>query len=331
MKTNVFLLTALMLSVAFAGCTDGDGGQDPNSGDPTDPNALQLGKGGVKGLLVDDRYRPIHIVEDEARSEYQTTGFILIQETAEEIITNENGEFTITNLAPGTYTLRVQADGYDAKSVQVLVEAGTFSEITIEARRIVSQGGVVLSQENSMYIPCGYDYVANGGIFPCDLDFSLDGYGAAFSSDYSSYGEEVSFMITEMLANQERGWEIQVRHSDEDIELELDYFAAELNDGDYVRIQLERGVQSEEHQDNPGYDYRYGSWDNLGRYTTIMFVDHPYREEHQSVTPADPTGEGLTPLCCGVGFTMGVKAKFLQSIFLGPPEVDIDEFCVLCE
>ena len=34
--------------------------------------------------------------------------------------------------------------------------------------------------------------------------------------------------------------------------------------------------------------------------------------------------------CVGVGTDFGVKAKFLQSVFLGEPDVDLESYCALC-
>lgn len=330
MKTSPFLLTLLMLSVAFAGCTEGDGGQDPSGGDPADPDSLQMGKGGIKGLLVDDRYRPIHIVEDEVRSEYQTTGFILVQETAEEVLTNSNGEFVVTNLAPGPYTLRVQADGYDAKSTTVVVEAGLYAETTVEARRILSEGSFTVATEHTVYISCAFDYFASGGnglpphLGPgCDGDLSTDGYSSTYFSDYTSYGDNATWMVTEMLANQERPWEVQIRSADADGN-RIRYATVNTR-GDYVRAVMERGENADDYQQNPGYEGTYVPWNNDRDFQTIFFVDHDGREEAQSI----PVAGGL--FCCGAGVSLGIKAKILQTVFLGPPEVDPESYCVLCE
>lgn len=326
-RPRIVLLALLTVSVAFAGCTDGDDAGNPADGGSD--GGLQEGKGAIRGLLLDDRYRPIHLLADGGDGEFQATGFILVQQTAQQVQSNENGEFQVLNLPPGQYTLRVQSDGHEARTTQVDVRSGVFAEVTIEARRVVSEGSTILTEENSVYIACALDYVANGGNYFCDGDLSLDGYSSSFYTDYSDYGEDVTYMVTEMLANQEKGWEIQLRGSQDDGETTT-YFAAELNQGDYVRIQLERGVNADDHQDNIGYTDFYGPWENVDGFSTIVFVDHPYREDHQSIVPEDPV-VGLTPFCCGVGFTMGVKATFLQSVFLGPPETDIDSYCILCE
>lgn len=329
MKTQALLVALLTTSIVFAGCTDKD---QPTQVDPDDPSTLQQGKGAIKGLLLDDRYRPIELIDGTPTSEFQAAGFILIQETAEQVYSNADGEFQVVNLSPGTYTLKVQSDAHDAKVASAVVTAGVFTEITVEAQRVFNEGGTILAQENSIYIHCATDYFANGGNgvpltgIPCDLDLSDDSYESYFISDFSEYGDNVTYMVSEMLANQEKNWEIQLRHIDDDVEVEFPYFVAELASGSYVRMQIERGVNAEDHQDNAGYSDLYGPWDNLGDYQTIVFVDHGFREEIQGV---DPIGI----FCCGLGVSLGVKAKFLQSVFLGPPpeSVDIDDYCVLCE
>jgi hypothetical protein len=313
---RVVWIALLFMGVMIAGCT-GNGADSVDDADAgvvdRDSFRLQSGKGAVAGLLVDDRFRPIHLT-DNPDGEFQTTGFVLLQETGQQVRTNENGEFTFTNLDPGTYTLRVTAAGHEATPQRVTVAEGVFNELSVIARRVASDASFLLTQEYSMFIACAADYFANGGNLPCDLDLSSDSYSSAFNSDFTGLAD-VTHMITEMKANQEKCWEIQIRTG-------ARYFAAALLCGDYVLVPLEVGVNADAVQNNPGYGSRYQPWLNDDGFQTIMFVDHDFRDTHQQFL-------GGT-LCCGVGFSAGIKATFLQSVFLGEPEVDVDSYCVLC-
>ncbi len=308
------LIVPLLVCVGLAGCTDGDGGTDA----PVSPEGLAAGTGAISGLLVDDRFRPLHLT-DEPDGAYERTGFILLSETGATAQTSINGEFGFTGLEPGTYTLRAQIDGHELTPSTVRVEADTITESTLIARRIANVDGAILTVEHTVYISCAFDYIQNGGNglpphigIGCDGDISDDGYESNFIADYSSHGPNATWLVTEMLANQDATWELQLRGSS--------IYATEWATGDYARIALERGQDAPDHQDNPGITH--GKWQNAESFQTILFVDHALREEQQSVT------QGL--FCCGVGATFGVRALILQSVFLGIPETDPAVYCVLC-
>ena len=61
-----------------------------------------------------------HIIED-GTEENIAFAAILVVETGEGATSNENGQFSLTNLAPGKYTLRVTAMGYEEMSKEVVV------------------------------------------------------------------------------------------------------------------------------------------------------------------------------------------------------------------
>ncbi len=209
----------------------------------------------------------------------------------------------------------MQVDDHEATPQRLQVEEGLFAEATLLARRVLSEGSFVLTQEHTVYIPCAADYVANGGNLPCDLDFSDDAYSSTFQSDYTAYGANATAVVTELLANQEKAWEFQIRTGTR-------YSIGALVEGTYLKVYMENGVPAEEFWNNPGYDDRYKPWLNDDSFQTIFFIDHPFRQEHQNVL-------GGT-FCCGIGFSVGVQAQILQSVFLGTPEEDVATYCVLC-
>lgn len=316
LNLRVATVVASTLAVALAGCTS-----DPQTIDGAvdeDGFGLAAGTGGIHGLLVDDRFRPLELTDTPA-GEFQREGFILLQELGLTAQSNANGEFTFVDLEPGVYTLRMSVEGHEGVPETIRVDAGVFADATLVVRRIASVDGAIITQEHTVYIDCAFDYLQNGGNglpphvgIGCDLDVSQDGYSSNFIADYSSFGANATWLVTEMLANQENSWELQLRGST--------IHATEWATGDGARIVLERGVKPADHQDNPSFNH--GAWHNAEPFQTILFVDHAFRQEQQ-----DATG-GL--FCCGVGASLGIRAQILQSVFLGPPEEDVAAYCVLC-
>ncbi len=308
MKTNVFLLTALMLSVAFAGCTDGEGELATDA----DPNAsLRDGKGAIKGLLVDDRFRPIQLVDGPATSEFQATGFILVQEVAQEIRTDHNGEFKIQNLAPGMYTLKLQSDGHEARVTTVEVAAAEYSEITVEARRIFSDDGAVLVQQHAAFIPCAVWVVVAGMLPDCSFDQSSDSMRPDFITDLSTY-PDITYVVTEMKANRLDDYGVQIR-------ADVRYAVAVVTDQDYVKIVNQPGAVNEVDVDpalGPNQPFNVSE-----PFQTILFT---MGDQHTTFASS-----GVPGVCCGYGVKLATKANFVQSAFIGEPRTDIGAYGLL--
>lgn len=304
-------LAVLMLGAGLAGCT---GGSDPLEGAglesppiERDPSKLAEGRGAISGLLIDDRFRPLK------------DGSILLQERGTTTRSNADGVFQFLDVPPGTYTLRTTIEGHEARVETVTVEAGAFAELDIVARRVVSLHGSIITQEYSVFIPCAADYVANGGNLPCTLELGPDSYSSSFFSNLTEL-ENVTYVITEMKANQENSFEIQLRASGDN---GTERYAVAQFAGDYVKIVNKFGEKNDEHENARSYGENVPFVNAYG-FTTILFVDHDGRQQIQDLWPDNPV---YTP-CCGVGFSMGVKARFVQSIFIGEPEVDIERYQV---
>jgi hypothetical protein len=308
---------ALMAALALAGCAADDAG-GPSPGQVVDEDSFRLaaGKGAIAGLLVDDRFRPIHLTAEDATTEFQARGFVLLQETGAQTQTTPNGEFSFVDLDPGTYTLRVTASGHEAVPQKVSVQAGSFAETSVVARRVSSAGATIITEEYSVFIPCGYDYVANGGVIDCTFDQSGDSYRPGFVSDYTRFGTNATNLVSEMRANHVDRYEMQVREADGTSGGGQRLAVAQF-EGDYVKLLWRFGETNEEWngQNNNG------PWTNAFPIHTILFRDSPGREEVQAL--------GL-PFCCGAGVYFGIKAQFLQSLFLGTPDVSVESYCVLC-
>lgn len=209
MNLKPLLISLLVASVALAGCAD----KEPDDGD--DP-AQDPTKGAISGLLVDHNFRPIELKEDwnGALGEYQDRGFILVEETAERVHTNENGEFDVTGLDPGRYTLRVAADNHEAITQTVDVEASEAASVTLEARGKTSASNPILTIEYSGFIPC-----ATGGVLAvtadCTTDFGGETYRPGPIEDYRAlYGTDLHYLVIEAAASQPGDYSLVFREDD---------------------------------------------------------------------------------------------------------------------
>lgn len=301
------LLAALLASFVLAGCA-GDGGGEPGDGGEAPP--LDRDKGAITGLLLDDAFRPI------------PDGLLLLQPVGLTATSDGNGEFSFSDLDPGAYTLRVQSEGHEAAPLGVDVVAGEYTEIEVSARRVFSEAGRIITTEYSVFISCAADFIANGIVFDCTLDQSGDSDRADFNSNYTGYAN-ATYLVTEMRANKESRYEVQVRCSDEDAD--YSYYAVARINGDYAKMTMPLGRDTPDAPVPPEYTEASGSgpWMNdCEEMQTILFTDSQFREELQS-TPAGPV------VCCGLGAQFGIKARFVQSLFIGEPEVDIATYSVL--
>lgn len=292
------LVAALMVSLALAGCTSDDPTEDDNvvqghvdQGD----DVLEAGKGAIEGLLVDDRFRPLHLTQ-APQTEFQFEGFLFIPELGLQVETNENGEFTVLDLEPGTYTIRPQVDRHDGFTKTVRVEEGLFADAQILVRRINSEGSVILTEEYTGFAPC----VVPGVISNC-LDASAESYRPGPQGlNYSGF-PDVTYVIVEVAVNQpEPNLYVQCR-----------------GNGVYSEILLPPGTGYAKailrNDANETYDHPFNvnPWANPNSWECIVFVNID-----------DPTS--LTP-------AFGVKTQFLISIFLGEPDVDLETYQLLTE
>lgn len=294
---KAFLSVALLLAVALAGCND-DGG---DSGEGETP-PLASGKGAISGLLINDVYRPV------------PNALVLLQPVGLTATTDASGQFTFTDLEPGAYLLRVQADGHESAPQNVDVTAGSYAEAELMARRVANEAGRIVTSEFSVFIPCAVDVVATGYVLDCTLDQSGDSFRAGFTSNYTSY-QNATYLVTEMKAENPDRYEVQVREDDGTSTGGERYSVAQF-EGDYLKLVFKLG------EVEPVYNGQNNNvpWLNDKPILTILFSDSMGREEVQQVDPS---------ICCGAGAHFGIKAKFVQSLFIGEPEVDVASYGVL--
>jgi hypothetical protein len=326
MRSLPLVLASMMIAVGLAGCTDG--GADATEGAGTnDPGSFQLqsGMGAIAGLLVDDRFRPIHLVENPT-GEFQTTGFVLLQETGEQARTNENGEFTFVNLEPGTYTLRVTAAGHEAIPQRVTIADGVFNELSVIARRTASQGSTVITEEYTAFVPCQVSAVAATAqciVIPPDQSGDTNRQG--FWTDYREL--DVSFVVIEMLSNREAGsngaLKVVARNGTNDAYVTNDAIV----EGNYMKVWLQNGERSPHDIEN-----RNAIWTNEDRQQVQIWAQGQFKQETQAVFSDGTCTVGLycSAESRGIGAQSGLVVRFVISIFLGPPEADIEAYCLLC-
>lgn len=345
MNSRTLLVTIMMASVALAGCTDGDGGQGTDSG-------LNEGLGGIKGLLVDDRFRPIHLT-DTPNGEFQAEGVILVKPTGQTIEeTTANGEFEILGLPAGNYELVFQAEGYEAAPKAVEVETGVVAEATVEARRVVNQGGTILTQEYAIFIDCWY---ANP-IFlhtevNCFADLSRDSKRGGMRADYTHI-DNITYMVAEFLMNEVGNYRTIVGWGDAEV-VEGEYADTIVQETDYARLQLSTSSEMKSNWEN-GTNEEYTGWfDNSIPFIAVLFplgedvpvYDSQMVPQHTIEDPIGPVevagetveiGDRTTPRpndYAGAG--VGTRAQVITTLFIGEPTLpdgkSIDDYCAICE
>lgn len=330
MKLRNLTVALLMVAVALAGCTGGadDDGSDQGRDSSADGDSVELeaGKGAISGLLVDDRFRPIDLTDDP-QTEFQTSGFILLQELGLQAQTNENGEFSFIDLDPGTYTLRIQADGHEGSPRQTTVEEGLFAEETITARRISNEGTIVLTEEYSGFTPCAASWptptdptgtagVPGAIVFGCN-DSSGESYRPGPQGlDYTEYQNDTTYMVVELMVEKAGNYFLVVRHDDGSTGGGDQYGADTTDGGRYAKVIMEvGGIYDEGMNANP--------LDLSNDLAALNFYMGDVEETDQD----DPNGGSFG----NTGVDLATKSQFMISIFLGEPEVDLESYQLLSE
>lgn len=325
MRVLVLFLAVSLMAVALSGCT-GDGGASDNieidGGIDPEQFELQAGKGAIHGLVIDDRFRPIPGAE------------ILLQPLGLTTKSTQNGEYAFVDVEPGKYTLRVTAEGHEAVPQTVAVEEGLFSEANIVARRVVNEDGTVITEEYVAFSACQASApVVTAFCHAALLDQSGDSDRATFRVDYTQFGANVTYLVIEMLTNKQAedsgAFKIVTRKSSSSGQY---YVNEAITEGDYLKVWMK-------YNETSPFDIeaRNHKWMNNEKFDIQIWTQGMFKQETQDAfddyycTTVPPGPANLCPVDSrGIGAQFGIQAKFVVTLFLGEPEVDIETYCALC-
>lgn len=311
-----------LVVVALAGCAQAPDGTGPE--DRT--KALGAGLGAIAGLLVDDRFRPLELT-DKPETEFQRAGFLLVAETGDEVKTNENGEFFVFDLRPGTYTLRPSVKGHEGVPAKVEVRAGAIAEVSLVVRRIASPGEETLFvRDDTLLITCQVQFINGRANLDraCYGDLSNEGHNEGLYLEFPQ-GLDYSWLVTEVHYSQQLGWDFWFMAEGGVLASEESFYHRDhVPATDYYRI-------AHPHSDDP---FSEPTWDG---YTNEDGSDPP----HVNVTGvrvamypnhlgSDETYGVVGNFEVSVGMTFQVKARMINSAFVGEPDTDVASYCVLC-
>lgn len=321
---RVILAAGILLAVTLAGCAE----DAPDPEGTVDPETFEIeeGKGSIAGLLVDDRFRPLQVASQPAGAEIP--GFVLLQETGEQVGTNADGEFVFVDIEPGTYTIRVTAEGYEATPEVVRVEEGVFNDASIMARRVLSDDGFVISEEYAAFIPCQESAAAQTSNY-CSLAFfdaSGDTSRDSFITNYTDYN--VTSLVVEFLTNKEADRDGAIKLVMRNQTHDSCYVANDIvSEGNYLKVWLKNGEISPF-----DLETRNCPWTNEQEQSIEVWAQGVFREEAQVAVDAACT----VPICVdnpqsrGIGIQPGVAVKILVTAFVGDPEGGVENYCGLC-
>lgn len=300
-------LAALVASALLAGCAAGPSA----SGDPEALPALSAGKGAIAGLLVDDRYRPLRLTQTP-EAEFEAAGFLLVVETGERVTTDGNGEFTVLDLEPGTYTIKPAVEGHEGAPAKVDVAAGQYSEVDILVRRLVTPpSDTVIVRDDTLLVTCQVQVL--DGHFTvgrlCHGDLASDGESTWVDYNYTGFPTPQA-VVVEATFSRVGDYEIWLTKQANLID-GSNLYAKEYAFGtDYFRFQMLNG--SEEGGQNSGVP--------LDTRDLRVWVNVDYAGTKETY---DVFGFGMS-----AGFTFVVEARLVVSAFLQVP-ADLDSYSVL--
>lgn len=354
------LVAGIMMAVVLAGCASESGADEPAEVVDPDSFELETGKGAIDGLLVDDRFRPIDLQPAGAvQNEFQTAGFILVQETGQQVQTNENGEFSVIDLEPGTYTLRLSADGIEAAPERVTVQEGLFNEAQIIGRRTAGTEDVIITQEHAAFVSCFSNFVAYSFALECTNDQSGDTDRADWIVDNSEFNGTLEYVVIEVLFDNPAPPSTAYDYVARQGPVSTDFSSGFIPDnGDrYGKMHLPVGRVSPDPVPVGGGCDAAGEIEtncpyhpDLPLQTIIFGRGFGHEEIRTTYAPVYGALNDNTPcapvpiFACvnhvsmrrGVGGALGVQATYLMSLFLFDPEADgtllhETDYCVLCD
>ncbi len=311
-----------LAAVLFSGCgAKSSASLDVNT---TSLPPIDSGKGAISGLVIDDRYRPV------------PDALVLLTPVGLTATTDSEGQFQFTNLDPGAFLLQVNAADHEAAPKNIDVLADQYNEVEIEARRVFSINGQVITTEYSVFSPCMQSavfYSVDDSY--CMPDSSGDTYRPGITVDFRKQKENLTYLVSEIKLNQADNYVFVVRCAGGSSFGCGEFGYANTTGGDYGRVVMKNGA-------NYMHTAHSVNWTNKVILDGLLFY---YGAGGSQITPVvRPVGCTLPPMSdplsgkpwvCrdyyGAGAKLGVKAKIIMTAFLGVPDkgVNIETYNVL--
>jgi hypothetical protein len=301
------LVALLAAAAALAGCA---GGEAPAEVAAADRPELAVGRGAIAGLLVDDRYRPLHLT-DQPAGEYDVPGFILVVETGEQLATDAEGLFSVLDLAPGSYTLRPAVERHEGAPQRVEVLAGQYAEVDLLVRRVMDAGrDTVIVHDDTLLITCSVQVL--DGHFTvgrlCHGDVSGEEGTNWVDYNYTEFGP-IAAVVVEARSTKPMDFEVWLTRKTNLVDSPALYGKVYGYDSDYIRVAAANGTE-------------------VGRFGGSMLDAMDLRVWTNVNGPGTQEADQASGLPVGADFTFVAEVRIVVSAFLEMPE-DLDTYALL--
>jgi hypothetical protein len=136
----VVVLAALL---ATAGCLGlGDDGNDDAAPDTA---TFTEDTGGIEGVITDEAVQPV------------ADATVRLVEAETSTNTTEDGSYAFSNVEPGTHTLRVEAEGYQAAEDEIDVATGEVTVRDLVLATVRGEDAYMTQQELTGFFECGWE------------------------------------------------------------------------------------------------------------------------------------------------------------------------------
>jgi hypothetical protein len=321
MKGKTTCMVLLLAGVLFAGCAS----QVEEVPSETSERArISTGKGAIAGLLIDDIYRPI------------PDTLVLLQGTGLTTTTDASGQFTFLDIDPGSYILVASSPAHEAAPANVDVRMGEYAEAELQARRIFSNDGYIITTSYSIFTACASSAVLVATVYSCLAD--SDSYRPGLHMNNFTE-KDITYLVAEVLLNQadQYTWVLRCSGGGSFGCGEYAYVNITTKDetskGVYGKVVLKLG-------ENYMNTWQSHVWNNTDPIDMLVFYQGTGGDEVTDV--AKPVGCMLPPVTnplngkpafCrvyyGAGHRFAVQGKIILSLFLGEPKESIDDYHVL--
>lgn len=305
---RAWLAAGLLVATALAGCSGGAEADAPAGERP----ALASGRGAIAGLLVDDRYRPLHLT-DEPAGPYDVPGFILVVETGEQVATDVDGVFTVLGLEPGTYTLTPAVERHEGVPQKVDVVEGQYAEVDLLVRRVADPGkDTIVVRDDTVLITCSIQTL--DGHFTvgraCHGDLSGEEGTNWLDYNYTEHGH-VAAIVVEAKLTKPRDFEIWLTMQTNLINGPELYGKVYGYDTDSIRVAALNGTEVGRFGGSPLDTMDLRVWANVNG-------------------PGTQEADSASGLPVGADFTFVEEVRVVVSAFLEEPsQAELESYALL--